>query len=65
MPAKVTVIDEVVAPVFQLNVPDALVLKVELPQLSTTFTTGVETDPGAAVPEPAGLVQPLTVAVTE
>ena len=50
----------------QSNVPVALVERTEVPlQLSTTVTTGVEgVDLGAAMPEPASLVQPFTVAVT-
>jgi len=40
VPAAVTIIDEVVAPVLQLNEPVAVVLNVELPQLFETFITG-------------------------
>ena len=44
------------------RLPDALVDKVDEPQLFTTVTTGVEGLAfGAAMPEPASLVQPLTV----
>ncbi len=54
-----------VAPVFQSKVPDAVVDKVDDPQLLTTVTTGVAgVDFGAAVPLPAELVQPSTVCVT-
>jgi hypothetical protein len=60
----VTVIDDVVAPVLHSNDPVAVVLSVELPQLLTIFTIGVEIVPGAAVPLPAALVQPFTVVVT-
>jgi len=60
------VIDEVDSPVFHNNVPVALVDNTEVPsQLSTTVTTGVEGPaPGEAMPEPASLVQPFTLAVT-
>lgn len=66
VPAELTVIDEVVAPVFHSNVPVAVVESVEVPlQLSTTETTGVAgTALGAAVPLPAKLLQPFTVDVT-
>jgi len=64
-PAPETVIDAVVAPVLHNNVPAALVDKVDVPQLFTTVTTGVDgTAAGAAVAEPAALVQPFTVCVT-
>ena len=55
--------EEVVAPVLHNNVPVAVVDKVDVPlQLLTTFTVGVEGAVfGAAVPEPASLVQPSTV----
>jgi hypothetical protein len=39
----VTVIDEVVAPVFHINAPEAGVDNTELPQPFTTLTTGIET----------------------
>ena len=41
MPALVTVIEDVVSPVFHNNVPAALVDKVDVPQLFTTVTNGV------------------------
>ena len=48
------------------NVPDAVVDKADVPlQLFTTFTEGVAGVVfGAAVPDPAELVQPSTVCVT-
>jgi len=59
------VIDAVVAPVLHNNVPAALVDKVDVPQLFTTVTTGVDGIAfGAAVAEPAALTQPFTVCVT-
>ena len=55
-----------VAPVLHNNVPVAEVDNTELPQLFTTFTTGVTGAAlGAAVPLPGALVQPLTVVVRE
>jgi hypothetical protein len=65
LPAVLTVIDEVEAPVFHNNIPVAVVDSVEVPlQLSTTFTTGVDGAVfGAAVPVPGKLVQPFTVVV--
>jgi hypothetical protein len=60
-----TVIEEVVSPVFQNNVPDARVDKVEEPQLFTTVITGLAgIDFGAATPTPGVLVTPLTVCFT-
>ena len=60
-----TVIDDVVAPVLHSNDPCAVVLNVELPQLSTTLTSGADgTANGADVPVPAVLVQPPEVVVT-
>jgi hypothetical protein len=58
--------DEVICPPGLHNkVPGAVVESTELPQLFTTFTTGVAgTVNGAATPEPAGLVQPPEVWVT-
>ena len=56
--------EDVVAPVFHNKLPVAVVLKVELPQLSASVTVGVDTELGDAVPVPEALVQPLTVAVT-
>ena len=65
VPAVVTVIEAVVAPVLHNIVPPVGIDKVELPQLFTTVTTGVAVIAfGAAVPEPAALVQPPTVLVT-
>ena len=56
--------EEVVAPVLQSNEPlkpDAVSVEVLL-QLSTTLTTGAAgADFGAATPEPAALVHPLSV----
>lgn len=59
-------IDEVDSPVFHNKVPVAVVDSTDVPsQLSVTVTTGIAGPlPGAAVPEPASLVQPFTVAVT-
>ena len=54
----------VVAPLLHSMVPPAGIDKVELPQLFATVTTGVAGLVGAATPEPARLVQPLTVLVT-
>ena len=59
--------EEVVAPLLQssepLN-PEAVSVEVLL-QLSTTLTTGADgADFGAATPEPAALVHPLSVCVT-
>ena len=55
-------IEAVVSPVLHNKVPVAVVDKVELPQLSATVTTGAGGIAfGAAIPEPAALVQPLTV----
>jgi putative N-acetylmannosamine-6-phosphate epimerase len=66
VPALLTIMDEVVDPVLHNNVPDAVVDKVDVPlQLLTTFTIGVAGVVfGAAVPDPASLVQPSTVCVT-
>ena len=55
----------VVAALLHNKLPDAVVLKVELPQPFTTVTTGVAGAVcGAATPVPAALVQPPTVVVT-
>ena len=66
VPDVLTVIETVVAEVLHNNVPvKPVAVRVEVPQLSTTDTpgaTGVVF--GAAVPEPAELVQPFTVWVT-
>jgi hypothetical protein len=44
------------------NVPVAFAVRVELPQLSTTVTIGADGVAfGAAIPDPATLVQPFTV----
>ena len=57
--------EAVLAPLLQRMLPPAGIESVELPQLFTTVTTGVAgVATGAAVPEPAALVQPLTVLVT-
>jgi hypothetical protein len=66
VPARLTVIDEPVAPLFHSKLPGAFVDKVDVPlQLSTTFTIGaVSPIPGDASPEPGALVQPFTVWVT-
>jgi len=66
VPALLTMMEAVVAPVLHNNVPDAVVDKVDVPlQLLTTFTIGVSGVVfGAAVPEPASLTQPSTVWVT-
>jgi hypothetical protein len=54
--------DEVVSPVLHNKVPVAVVDNVEVPQLFTTVTTGADgTTLGAAMPDPAALVQPFTV----
>ena len=66
VPAVVTAIDEVVAPLLHNKEPvkDAAV-NVELPQLFTTDTTGADGIAcGAATPLPEGLVHPFTVCVT-
>ena len=56
--------DEAVAPLLHSKVPDAVVERIELPQLSATVTDGAEgIDFGAATPLPAALVQPFTVCV--
>ena len=65
VPALLTVIDEEVSVVLHNNVPDADVDKLDVPQLFVTFTVGAAgVDFGAAVPDPAALVQPSTVCVT-
>jgi hypothetical protein len=61
----VTVIDGVDAPVDHNNVPDATVLKTELPQLFATVTDGeLGIAIGAATADPDPLVHPETVVVT-
>ena len=65
MPAVLTVIEEVLSPVLHNKAPVAVVDNVEVPQLFTTVTTGAGGVVfGAAMPEPAALIQPLTVCVT-
>ena len=67
VPALFTVIEDVVAPVLHNKVAPAaaVVDKVVVPQLFTTVTTGAAGVAfGAAMPEPAVLVQPFTVCVT-
>ena len=64
VPAVVTVIEGVVAPLLHNIVPPAGIDKTELPQLFTTVTTGVcGIAFGAAIPWPSGLVHPPTVLV--
>ena len=59
-----TVIDDVVSPVDH-NKLDPVAVKVELPQLSDTVTTGVlGAVNGFAFPVPGKLVHPPTVCVT-
>ena len=66
VPAVVTFIDGVVAPVLHNNDPVAVVDNMEYPQLLTTVTTGADgIANGAAIPEPEVLVHPPTVLVTE
>ena len=66
VPAVVTVIDEVVAPLLHNNEPvKDVAVNVELPQLFTTVTTGADGIAfGAATPLPGRLVHPFTVCVT-
>ena len=66
MPAVVTVIEFVVAPVLHSNEPvKPEAVNTELPQLLTTDTDGAAgMGLGAAVPLPAVLVHPFTVCVT-
>ena len=65
MPAAVTVMEEVVAPLLHNKDPVAVVESVELPQLFTTVTTGVAgVVLGAAILLPGALVHPFTVVVT-
>src|SRR5678815_1666926 len=67
VPAVVTVIDEVAAPLLHNNEPvKDVAVNIELPQLSTTDTVGADgMDFGAATPLPEELVHPFTVCVTE
>ena len=67
VPADITVMDAVVAPLLHNNVPvNPEAVSTELLQLFTTATTGGVTAEfnGAAVPLPAALVHPLIVCVT-
>jgi hypothetical protein len=67
VPAVVTVIDVVVAPVLHNKVPvNDPAVNTELLQLLVTETVGAGTFglTGAATPLPAELVHPLTVCVT-
>ena len=58
-------IDDVVAPVLHNKEPVALVVSIDVPQLSVTVTTGAEGIAfGDAVAVPAALTQPITVCVT-
>ena len=63
VPAVVTVIDKVVAPLLHNKEPvNEPAVNVELPQLSTTDTVGADGSAfGAATPLPEGLVHPFTV----
>ena len=67
VPAVVTVMDEVVAPLLHNKEPvKDVAVNIELPQLSTTDTMGADGIAcGAATPLPEGLVQPFNVCVTE
>jgi uncharacterized protein YqjF (DUF2071 family) len=67
VPAVVTVIDVVVAPLLHNNEPvNDPAVNTELPQLLTTDTVGADGVVfGAAVPLPAALVHPSIVWVTE
>jgi hypothetical protein len=65
VPAVVTVILDVVAPVLQDKDPVAVVDNTELPQLLVTLTVGADgIILGAATPIPGALVHPFTVCVT-
>ena len=67
VPGVMTVMDAVVAPLLQSNVPVVPVAVItELPQLLATPTPGAATEEltGVAVPLPAALTQPLMVWVT-
>ena len=67
VPAFVTEIDGVVAPVLHNKDPvNDPAVNVELPQLFTTVTVGAGTFPfkGAAIPLPGLLVHPFTACVT-
>ena len=57
--------EAVVAPLLHRKVPVAVVDNIDEPQLLTTVTAGaVGIAFGAAMPEPAALIQPLTVRAT-
>ncbi len=65
MPAVVTVIEAVVAPLLHNRLPAAAVESTAFPQLFTTVTVGADgVDFGAANPLPGALVHPLTLEVT-
>jgi hypothetical protein len=66
LPAVLTVMADVFAPLLHSKVPVAVVDSVDVPsQLFTTDTTGIAgAFLGAAVPLPAKLAQPFTVLVT-
>ena len=63
VPAVVTVIDEVAAPLLHNKEPvNDVAVNIELPQLSTTDTVGADGIAfGAATPLREGLVHPFTV----
>jgi putative N-acetylmannosamine-6-phosphate epimerase len=63
VPALPTVIDEAVSVVLHNKLPEVVADNVEVPlQLLVTFTVGANGVVfGAAVPDPAALVQPSTV----
>jgi hypothetical protein len=57
--------EDVVALLLHNKLPAAVVDNIEVPQSFTTVTIGAEGFVfGTAIPEPAALVHPLTVAVT-
>ena len=66
VPAVVSVIDEVVAPLLHNKEPvNDVAVNIELPQLFSTVTPGADGIAfGAATPLPEGLVHPFTVWVT-
>ena len=65
MPAVVTVIEAVVAPLLHNRLPAAEVESTVFPQLFTTVTVGTEgVAIGEAVPLPGALLHPFSVAVT-
>ena len=66
VPDVVTVMDEVVAPLLHNKEPvKDVAVNIELPQLSTTVTTGADGIAfGAVTPLPEGLVHPFTDCVT-